>query len=159
MPASLVWPARFKNPRVVDASVSTNDFLPTILSWAGQDIPHDRVLDGMDATPILDGKERNRSRPLGFVSPVMRSRAQDTKAWKQIGGQQMAWIDGPLKLISFDEGQKWQLYDLTQDPSESHDIADEKPEVVAKMKSLLIKWVESCHQSAAGHDYQERDTR
>ena len=159
VPASLVWPARFKNPRVVDASVSTNDFLPTILSWAGQDIPHDRVLDGMDATPILDGEERNRSRPLGFVSPVMRSQAQDTKAWKQIGGQQMAWIDGPMKLISFDEGQKWQLYDLTQDPSESHDIADEKPEVVAKMKSSLIKWIESCHQSAAGHDYQERDTR
>jgi len=154
VPASLVWPARFKNPRVVDAPISTNDFLPTLLAWAEQNVSHDHVLDGTDVTPILEGKEMTRPRPLGFVAPVMKSQAQDTKAWNEIGGQQLAWIDGPLKLISIDDGQTFQLYDLPHDRSENHDIADEKPEAVAKMKRSLTKWVESCRQSAAGRDYQ-----
>ncbi|HET6424074.1 MAG TPA: hypothetical protein VFG20_10350, partial [Planctomycetaceae bacterium] len=43
----------------------TVDLLPTICALTGQPRPN-RVLDGVDLTPVIDGKEQGRDRPLCF---------------------------------------------------------------------------------------------
>jgi hypothetical protein len=45
------------------------------------------------------------------------------------------------------------LHDVVSDPGETNDLADDKPELVAKMKAALTAWQESVEQSLAGQDY------
>lgn len=154
VPAVLAWPARFKRPRVVDAPVCTSDFLPTLLPLAGQKIPHQFPIDGIDVMPLLDGEKKNRETPLGFQAPVMKSQAKDTKAWAHVSGRQLVWMNDRHKLTSIDDGKSWELYDLREDPGEEKDLATENPRLVGKMRGELEDWLRSCAASSQGFDYQ-----
>jgi len=48
------WPGRVA-PRISNATVSTLDFLPTVLALAGVPLPADRHYDGVDLAPVLFG--------------------------------------------------------------------------------------------------------
>ena len=50
--------------------------------------------------------------------------------------------DGKWKFhLKSRRGQKMELYDLSVDPSESRNLADRNPEVVANLKSQVEAWV------------------
>lgn len=143
VPSVVSWPKRIKGGRRVDAPIVTSDFFPTILAAAGVKVDEQRRIDGVDVLPLLDGRVEKRAEPIGFVSPRLLSDAQDTKAWSKIGGRQMAWIDGDLKLISRDEGKTWKLFDVATDQGEQADLAAQRPEVVAKMRTAWRAWYRS----------------
>ncbi len=65
VPGIIEWPARIPAPRVSRFRACTSDLLPTICSLAGQPLP-DRVLDGVDLSPVLDGNKVDRETPLCF---------------------------------------------------------------------------------------------
>ena len=48
---------------------------------------------------------------------------------------------------------EYELYDVINDKSETNNIADQVPDVVAKMKATLLRWQASCRASAEGSDY------
>ncbi len=53
----IIWaPERFGDPRRVDALVQQMDLGPTILDWAGIDVPHD--WEARTLSPALDASER-----------------------------------------------------------------------------------------------------
>ena len=64
--------------------------------------------------------------------------------------------DDRYKIISMDNGETYELYDLIEDPSETRDLAGEKPELVQNMKQKLELWIESCKNSDKGEDYKEQ---
>jgi hypothetical protein len=49
--------------------------------------------------------------------------------------------------------QRWELYDLLHDRSESTDIAADHPEIVSRMRTQLKQWQDSCAASSNGADY------
>ena len=65
---------------------------------------------------------------------------------------------GGLKRRRSDNGKvpvtEFELYDLSVDPSETMNISDRSPEVVARMKGELAAFVRSCEASADGADYR-----
>jgi len=65
VPGLIEWPARIPQPRVVGCRATTSDLLPTLCALAGQPLPN-RPLDGVDLTPVLEGKMADRPRPLCF---------------------------------------------------------------------------------------------
>jgi arylsulfatase A-like enzyme len=65
VPGLIEWPARIPQPRTTSVRASTSDLLPTLCALAGQPLPA-RPLDGIDLTPLLDGKMTARSNPLYF---------------------------------------------------------------------------------------------
>jgi len=65
VPGLIEWPARIPQPRSTRVRASTSDLLPTLCAVAGAPLP-DRVLDGMDLTPAIDGKMTERPTPLWF---------------------------------------------------------------------------------------------
>jgi len=87
VPGLIEWPARIRAPRVSKFRASTSDFLPTMCALAGQPLP-DRVLDGVDLTPVLDGKAEDRNAPLCFWM-------YDTA--RLVGSTPEPWIDPDLQ--------------------------------------------------------------
>ncbi|MDZ4287248.1 MAG: sulfatase-like hydrolase/transferase [Prosthecobacter sp.] len=65
VPGLIEWPARIPQPRSTSVRATTSDLLPTLCAIAGQPLP-DRPIDGIDLTPLFDGKMTARPTPLHF---------------------------------------------------------------------------------------------
>ena len=138
VPGLLEWPAEIKEARAVEMPCSTSDYFPTVMAALGFKMKgQPEPMDGVSLLPLIEGKMTARPRPLGFES---RS--------------QLSLTDNRYKLISQDRGKTYALHDLVEDPSESTDLASQKPEVVATMRKTLDEWRASCKRSLEGQDYR-----
>ena len=123
----LEWPNKIKTARSTDFPAVTSDYLPTILDVLDQPLPSDRELDGTSLANVIDGNDEPRQKPIFFHFK-----------------RQQAVSDNQFKLYSKDDGKSWQLYDLKNDPSESHDIASTHVEIVNNLKAKFVAWRTSC---------------
>jgi arylsulfatase A-like enzyme len=133
VPAIWEWPARIEGGGLTDSAAVTSDYLPTLFEVLGLALPADRESDGTSLLPLLDDPARKRPRGIAFQS-----------------GKQIALIEQRWKLIGTDRAPAddpragFQLYDLTEDPTESRDRAAEHPEIVERMARELDVWRDSC---------------
>ncbi|MEL7500714.1 MAG: sulfatase-like hydrolase/transferase [Planctomycetota bacterium] len=128
VPFIIRWPGRVKAGRVDSSNVcSFVDWLPTICSIAGiEELP--QPIDGEDVSDIWFGADRERSKPLFWKTSATGSTpAMRTGKWK-------------LHLPRRQRGEP-ELYDVSTDPSESQNVADKHPEVVARLSKTLRAWV------------------
>jgi arylsulfatase A-like enzyme len=68
-----------------------------------------------------------------------------------------AWNDNRYKLVK-PAPNKYELYDLTVDPSEKTDLAAKYPEIVNRMKAELENWQQSVLRSRRGEDYRGKSS-
>jgi arylsulfatase A-like enzyme len=148
VPSLLVWPDRIQQARTVDAPCVTSDYFPTIMQVLDLPMPKRRPYDGIGILPIIDGTMIKRTQPIGFQF-----------------GNQASWNDNRYKLVHNPGGRRhrsdngtipvaeFELYDLLSDRAETHNIAEEQPEIVERMKTSLAAWQESCQRSDQGLDY------
>jgi hypothetical protein len=57
--------------------------------------------------------------------------------------EQFALIDKQYKIISMDNGESFQLYDLINDEGEKTDRSGDEPEIYRSMQQQLLSWIES----------------
>jgi arylsulfatase A-like enzyme len=140
VPAIVEWPAGIRTPRITRYPAGTVDIFPTLADIVG--LPASARLapdDGTSLKPLFAAEPAARTKPLGF-------RHQ----------RRLAWIDGRHKLYTPGlEGGKFELYDVETDPRETRDLAAEKPELVAALRTALLAWNDSVEASVAGKDYPE----
>ena len=67
--------------------------------------------------------------------------------------QKISWVNNQYKLISVDNGESFELYNLINDRAEKENIAQKEPEIVTKMKKDLFEWINSVENSKKGLDY------
>ncbi len=122
VPTIARWPGRIKARSVSDHAGAFWDFLPTAAELAGVSPPPG--LDGISFLPALLGKPQRKHDYLywefherGFSQAV---RMGDWKAVRRTG------LASPIEL-----------YDLTTDLGEQHDLAAEHPEIVQRAQGLL----------------------
>lgn len=182
VPALIEWPARLRTHRVISEPVGSVDIYPTLAALAGAG-PAARVLplDGMDLTPMLEGKVARRNRPLGFwdypeagirsaSAQLLQEQAdrrpssyQDADAGKitrrypddSFPGH-AAWIQGDWKLhrIQPKNGDvMWRLFNLRQDHAEARDLAEAEQKRAKRMRTQLEAWLKSVVKSLNGGDY------
>ncbi len=65
VPGLIEWPARIPKPRTTNVRATTSDLLPTLAAITGHPLPN-RPIDGIDLSPLLDGKMTERAKPLYF---------------------------------------------------------------------------------------------
>jgi len=141
VPAILEWPAEFPEAKIIGTPASTSDFYPTLLAVAETRMDNQPELDGENIFPALRNNVKRES-PIGFISPLpSRLRKHET-----VEEEQFALIDEQYKIISMDDGNSFQLYDLIADEGESLDIADEMPDILKTMQRELLSWIQSCKQ-------------
>ena len=136
VPAFCVWPSNVASDKKLDFPMITSDYLPTILDMLSIKHQLARPMDGLSVLPAMDGEIVVREKPMGFLF-----------------AQKISWVNHQYKLISTDEGNTFELYDLLKDPQEQSNIAEANGEIVASMKKELNRWRNSVNNSRTGGDY------
>lgn len=137
VPAIIEWPTHVE-PRVTKYPASVLDMVPTLLEITSvQHATPGRPLDGRSLVELMQREIGPRDQPIPF---------------RHIG--RAAWIDNHMKLLTTNlKSQKFELYDLKLDPTESNNLADEDSAVFERMKKQFLEWSKSVDQSFAGKDY------
>ncbi len=116
------WPGMIPAGKVSDVVGWFPDFFPTAMSLAGAPCP--AGLDGVDLTPVLTGKGPGPDR-----GPLY---------WEfHEGGFKQAVRDGWWKAVRRSRKLPVELFDLSNDPGEAHDIAADHPAEVARLTALF----------------------
>lgn len=129
------WPGVTKAESVCATPVIIEDFFPTILEIAGaKKIQAPQVVDGKSFVALLKGGSMNPNRPLLFHTPNVwgegngnNSRYSPSTAMRQ----------GDWKLIYWHPDQKFELFNLKEDISEEHNLAEQQPERVKAMARTM----------------------
>ena len=133
VPAIFRWPdGKIPAGSVNKELLSHLDLLPAFLDIADLPLPKDRVLDGRNCLPALTGKAPSPHERLFFHL-----------------GSTSAQREGPLKIIRPKTTAPWELYDLANDPSETKDLAAERPADVERLAAAFTQWQTDVKQDAS----------
>ncbi|HEY3897830.1 MAG TPA: arylsulfatase [Chthoniobacter sp.] len=134
----LRWPGHFEAGRKVDRIAAHIDIAPTLLDLSGVPKPAQVKFDGRSLAPLLRGEKVDwPDRTLFFqwhrgdVPGRYRAFAARSQDWKLVQ---------PLGVNKWNGETAFHLYDMAHDPLEMHDLAAEKPEIVAKLKAEYDAW-------------------
>jgi arylsulfatase A-like enzyme len=127
------WPRKIKAGITTHALASTLDLFPTIMGLTGGTVPHDRVMDGFDMSPILFSKGDGNREVMFYYN----------------GDELFAARKGPYKLHNITYAgyssqppknqEKPLLFNVDTDPAERFDIASEHPDIVADIQKEIDK--------------------
>ncbi|MHC4844975.1 MAG: arylsulfatase [Planctomycetota bacterium] len=115
------WPGRVAPGSVSDHVSAFWDVLPTFAELAGAPTP--AALDGLSMVPTLLGRPHEQT-------------AHELLYWEHARAQQAIRV-GDWKAHRKRPGDPIELYDLSSDPGEQHDVAARHPEVVARLTALM----------------------
>jgi arylsulfatase A-like enzyme len=125
VPTIVNWPAKLQ-PRVVDEPLHMVDIMPTAMVLAGAPAnPTDRPLDGVDLWATLATGQGSTHDDILVNVEAFRG-AVIKGQWKLV---KIALLPG-----------KTELFDLSTDPGEKHNVAEQNPEVVRELESRLIAY-------------------
>jgi N-acetylgalactosamine-6-sulfatase len=133
------WPGKIEAGRVDKASLLTAvDFLPTVAKLIGAELPEELHPDGEDVSDRLLGASHPRERPIlwEWRFPSRFPRASNP-AYRPPG---LAIRDNEWKLLVNPDGKRVELYRPVDDPEERHNLADQYPDVVNRLKPIVLQW-------------------
>lgn len=145
VPALVEWPGVIEPGTRSSVPTVTSDYLPTIASLVGLPMPSDRPLDGIDLTPLLEGRPFERATPIAFEA--QGKLALIGERYKLIRPKRSATPEDDEPGAPPPSPEDFQLFDLVLDPGEERDVASEHPELVASMLTELWHWRRSCRES------------
>lgn len=126
VPGIVRWPGKVAAGTVSDVPIIGSDIFTTVLQIAGAKVPTDRTIDGVNLMPACAGIDLERPVPLFWrthIAPPASHAAMRIGDWK---------------IIADDKLEKFQLYAITKDSLEQHDLAAEMPGKLAEMKSQFL---------------------
>jgi arylsulfatase A-like enzyme len=125
IPSIVRWPGRIDPGRASDLVWYQPDIFPTIAELTKGDAPDD--LDGLSILPEILGE-----------AAVGRMQEHHEFLYWEFNAQTAVRM-GKWKAIQFKKNLDWELYDLTQDISESKNVASSYPDLLSQMKSLATQ--------------------
>ena len=122
VPAIIRWPGRIEQNQDLDALVASPDIYRSLLEIAGAELPK-HSLDGYDILPFLTGqiKESPRKEYAYFRNGILQ--AMRVGDWK-------------LRLME----EEPELFNLQVDPAERYNRAEERSEIVRKIREKMISF-------------------
>jgi arylsulfatase A-like enzyme len=117
------WPGHIQPGTTNDTQWAFYDFLPTMSELIGQPMPDKVKIDGHSVLPaLLDGRTMQR----------------DFLYWELHEGPFIqATRMGDWKGVRNGMGEPLELYDLSKDPAESHDVAADHADIVQRLDEIL----------------------
>jgi len=123
-PTVMRWPARIKPGQTCAQVAATIDLLPTFAAIVDAELDHDRPIDGLDISSLLD-------------DPKTDSPHDEVGYYYYKSGRPEAVRLGKWKLHL---KNKPELYDLRADVGESNNVADVNADVVTKLRGIVAEY-------------------
>lgn len=124
VPCFLTWPAgNWETPRELDALTEIQDWFPTLAAACELELPEEFEYDGQSLLPLL---ERNEQAELNERCLVVQFHEEKYDA---------AVLYKNWRLVKGEE-----LFDLTQDPAQTTNIAAAQPELVSRLRKHYEAW-------------------
>lgn len=130
-----------KSPKKrIDSQVQSTDIMPTILNILGIELIEN--IEGNSLMPLIN--ENKKTRDYTFAESGMSFFKEDKRRY--IGGIKGKWRmirTDEWKLIYIPHPQKdiFELYNLKNDPKETKNLTEKKPETASQLKEELFKWM------------------
>lgn len=132
VPLIVCAPGRIAAGSVSEQVVMSFDLVPTLLDLAGLPLYPQQHVDGRSFADILLGESRSwPHRAVYWHYPHYHGSTWAPGA---------AMRDGQWKLVQLDHFGAAELYDLSSDLSESHNLASQEPQRVQRMQQQLAAW-------------------
>jgi arylsulfatase A-like enzyme len=134
------WPGFVPAGSVSGETVCLTDLLATVASLLGTTLPDDAGEDSFDILPVLLGRAAEHGERAVVHHSLDGMFAIRQGRWKLVLGLGSGGFTPPAWIDPAPDGPSGQLYDLVSDPGEEHDLYRERPEVVARLSSLLDRY-------------------
>lgn len=139
VPLVIRWPQVIEPATESKEPVIGIDFYPTFLEASGIKKTENYLLDGVSLMPL-------------FENPASKLKHKSLY-WHFPGYPNVKWRTGPVsvirqgswKLMKFYETDQVELYNLDDDVSEQHDLAEEQPKMRKKLQKQLENWLKKNH--------------
>jgi len=129
VPFIIRWPEVIKEHKVIHEPITTMDIVPTLAELL--DFPLQEGVDGVSVLPLIYGQSQKLDRDyLYWHFPHYRG-----SPYSIIRGDSM-------KLIRKYDPEGLELYNLNNDVSEEHNLAEEYPGITKKMNEQLDVWLQ-----------------
>lgn len=125
IPFIVRWPGKITAGQVSELLCYQPDIMPTLAALTGAKVPEG--IDGISILPEL----------LAGEAPAQEQQIHEFLYWEYRAQTAVRW--NRWKAIQPREDVAWELYDLQTDISETTDLADQHPDIVAKLKSFARK--------------------
>ncbi len=130
------WPGVIEAGSTCDQTICLTDLMATVAGICDVSLPRDAGEDSYNLLPYFKGEHRETIREATVHHSINGAFAIRKDQWKLVecrgsGGWSLKEADVP------EEAPLMQLYDMVNDPGEQHNMFDEKPEIVAKLQTLL----------------------
>ncbi|MFT5470910.1 MAG: arylsulfatase A [Verrucomicrobiales bacterium] len=135
VPLIVRWPGIVDPGTVSAVPVISTDFYPTLLDAAGLEPLESYPGDGENLQQLLAGEGKLKRDAIFWHYPNF--------AWHRGNRLGSAIRMGDFKLLNFFDDDSVELYNLKDDLGEKKNLADEQPELAARMKTRLADWRES----------------
>lgn len=142
------WPAKIKPGQTVHQPVSALDFLPTFCELAGIVAPGDLTLDGTDFSPLFEGREFRRKKPLIWAyynslnehQVAMRDGDWKVLAKLNLDNKIQNLNNTNINLVRSAEFIDFEVYEITEDIHEDNNLSDSGASKVNQFKKKLKKY-------------------
>lgn len=119
VPFFLRWPAQIKPGTTVREITGAIDLLPTLTKLAGIPLGDTKPLDGKDLSPLLLGNTN------GWPERMLFSHQRDRIS---------------VRTPQYRLDDRGALFNMLTDPGQTTDIADQKPELAARLAQAMAAW-------------------
>ncbi|MEW4452715.1 sulfatase-like hydrolase/transferase [Bremerella sp. JC817] len=162
VPCIMRWPGHIPADQVCDEPIMAIDLLPTLAQIVGGQMPTKKI-DGLDVTDVLTKTDAKSPHEALFFYAGTELQAVRSGKWKLHfphpyitpagepgkGGKPSNWGNNQAQSITQSgirgiasrhggrvEDIELSLFDLSNDPGETKNVADQHPDVVARLKKL-----------------------
>jgi arylsulfatase A-like enzyme len=149
-PMCVRWPGVVRPGSSTDIPVIGVDFMPTFAELSGTPLPADQPVDGVSIVPVFRGQAFDAYRAIFFHFPLYLGGGGVDQVLPTYNGESNYWRAVPLsvimkgkwKLIYYYEYDSFELFNLENDISESHDLAIENKQKAEELVDELMQWVD-----------------
>jgi arylsulfatase A-like enzyme len=134
-PSLAWWPGTIAPGQVSASLTSTMDYFVTALELAGREVPSDRIIDGRNLLPILQGNPDQEIRDTYFFYRGTTLQAVRKGSWKAHYITQWEYEADNQRM----EHNPPLLFNLEEDPSEQYDLAAVHPEILADIAAEVAR--------------------